>query len=80
MRLQNFENRLEIPSQFLREFFGAHPLACDPASPGPIPFDPCKCMPFFIEHPLDLQYRFDFPFDIESLIPTTFLRLEKREF
>ena len=22
MRLQNFDNRLEIPSQFLRQFFG----------------------------------------------------------
>jgi hypothetical protein len=37
-------------------------------------------MSLFIEHPLDLQHGFDFSPDIEPLIPTTLLGLEKREF
>src|SRR4029077_9826270 len=79
MRLHNFKNRLEIPSQLLRKFFGGHPLACHPASPGPISFDARERMALFIEHPLDLQHRFDFSLNIEPLVPTTFLGLEKWE-
>jgi hypothetical protein len=37
-------------------------------------------MSLFIEHPLDLQHGFHFSPDIEPLIPTTLLGLEKREF
>src|SRR5437867_7024901 len=80
MRLHNFEDRLKIPSKLLRKFFGTYTLARHPPSPGPISFDACERMPLFIEHPLDLQHGFDFSPDIEPLIPTTFLGLEKREF
>jgi hypothetical protein len=79
MRLKNFQNGLQIAPQLLRQLFGLDALTRHTTPTGPIPFHTFERISFFVQHAFDFQHRFDIFAHIESLIATTFLRLQKWE-
>src|SRR4030095_7608523 len=57
MGVQNFQDRLQIAAQFLRQFLGLDPLTRDSAATRPIPLYALERVAFLVQHALDFQYR-----------------------